>query len=142
MARLKTPAACIATELDFTALRTEFERRQEAFKTEHGRYWQGLGIHSAKPDLPKKPDMLKRKPRHEAKTWEQFAGDILPPMTKAQHVCHQYSTPRSRSGTRHHDDAGYVWVIELKVGGEIWERHINYGPDRSREIPWQVKSPE
>ncbi len=36
---------------------------------------------------------------------------------------------------------GYIVILQIDESGTTWERHINYGPETERDLPWVVIQP-
>ncbi len=98
-----------------------------------GSYCQLLGTTDEVPEDGQAivPDKLTRKARGESKSWTDFPG-ILPPTLRSRLECHNYFT-----GTAH----GFVVVVTVKEGNDLWQRRLNHGPETWREMPWTMVKP-
>ncbi len=95
-----------------------------------GRYFQALASHSTPPDdgktLP--PDKLNAGPTDQVEKlsylWQQLQLDAALPYSSQVDV---YDGPKGR---------GYVLTVSVLLGGELWVRAINTGPEAYREAAW------
>jgi len=111
--------------------------RQENFRTNRGRYWQGLSTHVMRPshtngsDGSAPGDRLLVHPTDQFDDWDAVfpewrAGSVLLPAALRIDV---YDGP---------DGRGWAIVIEFLHAGTLWRRVINVGPETSRSKPWTL----
>lgn len=98
----------------------------------HGRFFQALPSHTAPPadGARVSPDQLSAGPSDQAEKadylWQQLKLDAALPYSSRVDV---YDGPRG---------AGYVLIVSATLGGQLWERSVNTGPETYREQPWHA----
>lgn len=115
--------------------------RQENFRTNRGRYWQGLPTHLTCPahtnstDGSKTGDRLEESPDDQGafSTWlnvfPEWLSDLLPACVRVD----VYDGPQGE---------GWVLTIEATHNGTLWRRSQNVGPEGHRTQGWhQVPVP-
>jgi hypothetical protein len=107
--------------------------RQENFRTNRGRYWQGLFTHTLAPawtsaaDGSSLGDRLSEGPGDQFSTWlnvfPEWATELLPARVRID----VYDGP---------DGQGWVVTVEATHNGNLWRRVVNVGPESYRAQPW------
>jgi hypothetical protein len=109
--------------------------RQENYRTNQGRYWQGLKTHLVAPahtsstDGSKVGDLLDQSPddQGEFSTWlnvfPEWLSDLLPALIKVD----VYDGPQGQ---------GWTLTVEATHNGNLWRRVVNVGPESYRAKAW------
>ena len=100
---------------------------QEAYRSAHGRYWQGLRTHAVIPadGATAAPD-LARKPSDQDESWSTFAF-TLPALTEGALSVDVY---QSRKGL------GYIVNADVVANGIRYRRSVNFGAESRFERDW------
>ena len=114
-----------------------FSARQENFRTNRGRYWQGLLTHTNVPahtnsaDGDSIADRLIQSPTDQLENWvtvfPEWSGESIPCALSVD----VYDGPLG---------AGWILIIFIRYNGQLYRRAFNVGPDSSRSNPWTAVS--
>jgi len=100
---------------------------QAAYLAQHRRYFQALRTHTVRPadGLETPPDRLLDKPTDQAHRW----GDVfpLPATMPARIALNVYDGPAGK---------GFEAVVSVRIGGDVWRRVAQVGPETHRVRPW------
>jgi hypothetical protein len=109
--------------------------RQENYRANRGRYWQGLLSHSIVPahtngaDGDAVADRLTQNPSDQFDTWKnvfpEWDGAPLPAAIR----CDTYSGPLGD---------GYCVTIFIRFNGTLYSRSQNVGPESHRTHDWMI----
>lgn len=109
--------------------------RQENFRANRGRYWQGLATHSACPahasnsDGSKVGDRLNEGPGDQFSTWlnvfPEWLSELLPACVRVD----VYDGPEGQ---------GWVLTVEAMHNGTLYRRSQNVGPESHRTKAWHT----
>jgi hypothetical protein len=112
--------------------------RQENYRTNRGRYWQGLRTHATDPahtsstDGSRLADQLNQAPEDAFQNWAnvfpEWVSELLP-------ACVWVDSYNST--------AGMGWVLNVRAthNGIIWQRSVNVGPESGRTSGWRQVPP-
>jgi hypothetical protein len=119
-----------AIDTGIAAAWPEIQNKQEAYRVQHGRYFQGLCTHSEPPadGQPAVADQLDTHPDYQAETWLDVNYDTQNP--RAALAIDQYVGPQGM---------GYVCSFRVTIAGELWRREINVGPATYLDAGWRVE---
>lgn len=114
--------------------------RQENFRTNRGRYWQGLKTHLVPPahtnskDDSKVGDRLNESPDDQGafSTWLNVFPEWLTELLPASVQVDVYE------GTQGH---GWTLTVEATHNGDLWRRVVNVGPESHRAQAWHKVPP-
>lgn len=100
--------------------------QQDAYRAQHGGYYQLLWTHDAPPSQPTPPGALDERPT------DQPASPIqgLPATMRSRMRIDTYGQP-----------AGWTMTLEAMIGGDLWTRSIDCGVDDSRSQAWAMVVP-
>lgn len=116
-----------------TTVQNLMTARQSNFLANRLTYWQGLPTHSAIPSHTTStwnrlaPDRLNTHPTDQFDDWIAVIPDMVVTPMACAFIVNVYEGPSGK---------GYELVALFHYNGAPWERHINVGPDLSRNIPW------
>ena len=109
--------------------------RQENFRTNRGRYWQGLLTHTVVPahtnsaDGDSIADGLVQTPTDSLDNWAavfpEWTADSIPCALRVD----IYDGPSGK---------GWVLFIFVRFNGQLYRRGLNVGPESSRSHGWTV----
>lgn len=106
---------------------------QPGYLATHRRYWQGIRSHAITPkDGAKAAPDKKRKPTDQAEDWTA-ANIALPASMEIAVTVNVYQTPRN--------GWGYEVMGEIEIGGRLWRRCVNIGPEKYRAADWRDATP-
>jgi len=107
---------------------SEIQQAQAGYHATHGRYAQGLLTHSSIPadGVEAAPDRKHAKPTDQAESWEQLSN--LPATMMSALRLDVYDGP---------EGVGYVVVVGVRIGGRLWQKRINVGPETWRAHGWR-----
>lgn len=118
-------------EADFLAYWPKLAQFQADFASLHGgKYYQALDSHATPPADGKleTPDKLQTGPTDQAEKADLLWAVAELPSKLAYSVrIDTYDGPQGR---------GYVVTLTADVGGRLWVRHFNTGPEGWRDQPW------
>ncbi|MCA1557683.1 MAG: hypothetical protein LC731_03980 [Acidobacteria bacterium] len=101
--------------------------KQEAYRKQHGHYWQGLRTHDKAPkDGEKKAGNKKRKPTDQSESWEDMGVSISD--EEASFAVDVYDGAQGK---------GYTITAEFELDGKLYVRVLNFGPETYRDMPWK-----
>lgn len=109
--------------------------RQENYRANRGRYWQGLRTHSTTPawssaaDGSSAGDLLGSHPTDQFEDWLSVFPEWLAEALPCSVQVSAYDGPQ-----------GQGWVLELEViyNGTTYRRVVNVGPEARRAHGWQA----
>lgn len=107
--------------------------RQENFRANRGRYWQGLRTHTTVPahtnstDGSKLGDRLNEGPGDQFSTWLNVFPEWLSELLPVTVWIDVYDGPEGH---------GWVGGIEATHNGNLWRRTQNVGPESWRTQGW------
>lgn len=106
----------------------EVETKQQQYKAAQDRHWQGLRTHSTIPadGADTIPDRLHIKPSGVTASWDEMGANLV--TTKSCLTVDEYQGPQG---------AGWVLTAMVRLGGVLWQRAIQRGPETWREQAWQ-----
>lgn len=120
----------IRVEIDnrLTALLGMIGEKQAQFKAQYGIYFQLLPTHSVVPadGAELAPDQATIKPDYQALSGADMGG--LPEMAMSSTRIDTYQGAQGQ---------GYVITSSVMLGGELWERSVNVGPEGWRVRAWE-----
>ncbi len=106
---------------------------QPNYQRQHGRYWQGLRTHAVTPaDGKAAPPDTTVKPTDEAENWNAL-GVALPSSMEIATRVDTYDGPEGQ---------GYVVIGEVEIGGRLWRKCMNVGPETYRTHAWMDVTPK
>ena len=125
------PSGALATRIHTlaTALLADFATRQETYRTNRGRYWQGIRTPVVVPLTPATvaPNLTLR-PTDQAESWAD-AGVVLPAQVEVSIQVDVYQAPGGH---------GFVVCVFIRMSAtETWMRCYNVGPETWRTHDWQ-----
>jgi hypothetical protein len=107
--------------------------RQENYRANKGRYWQGLRTHLVPPahanntDGSRVGDNLNANPTDQFESWlavfPEWLTELLPACVRVD----VYDGPSGQ---------GWVLIVEATHNGNLWRRRVNVGPETSHALPW------
>jgi hypothetical protein len=113
--------------------------RQENFRTNRGRYWQGLLTHSQIPEHTSSTwgealaDKLSENPSDQFENWSAVFPEWVAELLPCAVQCDTYDGPQGQGWTL------TVWGFH---NGDLWTRTVNVGPETSRARPWARVQPD
>jgi hypothetical protein len=131
---LPQPAPIVRTTIDTLVVDhlAKLQAFEAAYQLNHRGYFQSLASHSVVPadGAALAPDKLASGPTDQAETLTAFWSDAqLVAEIPYSFRTDVYDGP---------DGQGYVLSVQVQLGGELWERSVNVGPETYRETPWHV----
>jgi hypothetical protein len=115
--------------------------RQETYKSNHGKYWQGLRTHTFRPSYTNTtgaaatPDNFSAKPTDGNQTWADVMPEWASTGLPATFRIDVYKTPAGEDG--------WVATVEVMHNGTLYSRSKNVGPETHRDKAWHaVVEPE
>lgn len=101
------------------------EAKQAAYRAKRGRYFQGQWTHGTLPadGAARDPDRLKSKPHDQAESWQDEGWPVPSPRVAMR--CDAYT-------------GGFAITFRLRIGGTVYERTRDSGPEPWRNVPWHA----
>lgn len=112
--------------------------RQNAYLTNHGRYWQGLITHTSIPahesttSADSTGDKLTLRPTDQTETWLDIFPEWSSESLAAAVVMDVYSGPEGQ---------GWIATVFVKFNGTIYKRTKATGPETWRDSVWSIFAP-
>ena len=129
----QVPQILVDLEPLLQTLWTILQNRQNTFKTNKGRYFQGIRTHSGKVVNASDTtcDNLAAKPTDQAEAWTAFFPAIPSKLPYSVQI-NIYNSPAGQ---------GYEVVLETEIAGIGWRRVFNFGSETFRAQDWmQIES--
>ena len=100
--------------------------QQDAYRAQHGGYYQLLWTHSVAPSQPAPPDSLDERPT------DQPASPIqgLPATMRSRMRIDTYGKPD-----------GWTMTLQASIDCKVWQRSVDCGVDDSRSSAWAALPP-
>lgn len=129
-----TPEQRAELDAALDGYRATIATTQAAYHAAHGVYAQGLSTHTTLPTLgtPTAPDGLLSAPTDQSEAWADLLPAFgIPDLWRFALRIDVYSAGST---------AGYVVVAQARdANGDVWERHIDEGP-QGRSQAWSMTS--
>lgn len=128
MANLTPAQIRQAVDDKLAAAWTQLQNRQTAYLGARGRYFQGIKTHVVTPaDGDETAPDLTGRPTDQAETWTG-AGFNLPATLPMALQIDTYDGPQGK---------GYVGILWVQIGGQLWRRSAQVGPETWRARAWE-----